>query len=79
MLAGGEHVATQEQYRWNRRGEGLGGGPTMFNGLQLAHLGPVEEAGKSRYWGGVAFSKSAYSTTAKWETEAYEHSINHKP
>ena len=32
MLAGGEHVATQEQYRWDRRGEGPGGGPTTFNG-----------------------------------------------
>ena len=39
MLAGGEHVATQEQCRWDRWGEGPGGGPTTFNGLQLTRPG----------------------------------------
>ena len=27
MLAGGKHVATQEQYRWNRRGEARAAAP----------------------------------------------------
>ena len=39
MLAGGKHAATQEQYRWDRQGGGPGGGPTTFNGWQLAPPG----------------------------------------